>query len=128
MARVVVGQCPVCGKELKAKEDAIIPKMQFTCACGERPRIEDLVNCSEAGQQPKRRSGSRVLGRIVEVAGGLLYVLIGGALALAYAGTSAYQGHERLVVTALPALNWSFRLLQGVGIVVFLGLGLYWLH
>lgn len=40
MAQVVVGTCPQCGRELKAKEHAPRVRMSYTCHCGWHGRLE----------------------------------------------------------------------------------------
>jgi len=45
MARVVVGKCTKCGKELHVKEGGVRPKMKLTCKCGQTNEIgQDLGN------------------------------------------------------------------------------------
>jgi len=35
MARVAVGHCTACGRELRVKDGAVRPKMRLTCTCGQ---------------------------------------------------------------------------------------------
>src|SRR3990170_6880508 len=34
MARVTVGNCSACGRELRVKDGAVRPRMKLTCTCG----------------------------------------------------------------------------------------------
>jgi len=51
MARVVVGKCKACGKDLRVKEGAVRPNMRLTCKCGEMNEVGEAL----ADMEPAER-------------------------------------------------------------------------